>query len=147
MQPFPHHYRAKVKSDAGGELSDLTSPGLADHHVAPPAEFGGTGAQWSPETLLTGAVVSCYVLGFRTIAGASKLNWTAVECNVLLTLDRVGHAMRFTVLELDVALVVPDARRAERAVRILEKAKEDCLITNSLSAEVTLRPRIEVRES
>lgn len=147
MQPFPHHYRAKVKSDAAGELSDLTSPGLTDLHVAPPAEFGGTGTQWSPETLLTGAVASCYVLGFRTIAGASRLNWTAVECTVLGTLDRIGHAMRFTSLELDVSLVVPDARSAERAVRILEKAKENCLITNSLSAEVTLLPSIEVRES
>jgi organic hydroperoxide reductase OsmC/OhrA len=144
MHPFPHHYRALVKSRSAAELSGLSSPGLGDLQVAPPAEFGGTGKDWSPETLLTGAVASCYVLGFRTIAGASKLNWTSVECNVTGTLDRIGNAMRFTALLLDVALVVPDSRSGERAVRILEKAKENCLITNSLSAEVTLRTTIAV---
>lgn len=146
MHPFPHHYHATVNSDAGRADADLTSPGLTDQRIGPPAEFGGTGADWSPETLLTGAVASCFILGFKTIATASKLNWLDVSCAVDGTLDRVDHTMRFTALSLNVRLVVPDARSAERAVRILEKAKENCLITNSLSATTTLEKVIEVRD-
>lgn len=144
MHPFPHLYHATVKSLASGETSELSSPGLSTQTVAPPLEFGGTGREWSPETLLTGAIASCYVLGFRAIAAASKLGWHSIECSVGGTLDRVGNVMKFTTVSLSVRLTVPDARNAERSARILEKAKENCLVTNSLSAAVTLETRVEI---
>lgn len=144
MHPFPHHYHATVKSESTGETSALTSPGLVVQTVAPPLEFGGNGQEWSPETLLTGAIASCFVLGFRAIAAASKLGWNSVECSVDGTLDRVGNNMKFTAVALSVRLTVPDARNAERSARILEKAKENCLVTNSLSAAVHLTTTVDV---
>ncbi len=136
MHPFPHLYHATVSSLSGDSGATLLSPGLVTTAVGAPAEFGGTGSDWSPETLLVGAIGSCFILGFRAIAMASKLEWSDVRCSVEGKLERETTGMRFTEITMQATLVVPDERNSTRAERILQKAKESCLITNSLSATV-----------
>lgn len=136
MHPFPHHYHATVSSLSGDSGATLASLGLVTTNVGAPAEFGGTGTDWSPETLLVGAVGSCFILGFRAIATASKLEWSDVCCTVEGKLEREATGMRFTEITIQATLVVPDERNGTRADRILLKAKENCLVTNSLSATV-----------
>ncbi len=136
MHPFPHLYHATVSSLSGDSGATLLSPGLVTTAVGAPAEFGGTGSDWSPETLLVGAIGSCFILGFRAIAAASKLEWSDVRCSVEGKLERETTGMRFTEITMQATLVVPDERNSTRAERILQKAKESCLITNSLSATV-----------
>lgn len=136
MHPFPHHYHATVSSLSSDSGATIASPGLVTTSVGAPAEFGGTGTDWSPETLLVGAVGSCFILGFRMIATASKLEWTDVRCAVDGKLERDAAGMRFTEITIQATLVVPDEHNSSRAERILQKAKESCLVTNSLSATV-----------
>ena len=136
MHPFPHLYHATVSSLSGDSGATLLSPGLVTTAVGAPAEFGGTGSDWSPETLLVGAIGSCFILGFRAIATASKLEWSDVRCAVEGKLERDATGMRFTEFTIQATLVVPDERNSTRAERILLKAKESCLVTNSLSATV-----------
>lgn len=145
MHPFPHHYHATVSSLSGDGGASLASPGLVTTAVGAPAEFGGSGRDWSPETLLVGAVGSCYILGFRAIAAASKLEWTDISCEVEGMLDREAGGMRFTEMKLQARLVVADERNAARAERILQKAKETCLVTNSLNAVVHFSQVTEIR--
>ena len=143
MQDFPHHYRIATRvAGAEGDVT-LSGDGLPDLATAPPAEFGGKGDRWSPETLLVGAVCDCFVLGFKAIAAASRLTWTALDVQVAGTLDRVDRKMLFTHFVVTARLTVP-AGQETRAPRILEKAEEACLITNSLSAEVSLESEVVV---
>ncbi|HEX7036164.1 MAG TPA: OsmC family protein [Pseudomonadales bacterium] len=135
MQPFPHHYRAAVDLAADAEHVRLQSPGLPDLETDAPAEYDGPGDRWSPETLLVGAVADCYVLSFRAIARASSLDWRTLSCHVEGTLDKVDRTARFTRMRIRAEVTVPEAART-RAERILQKAEETCLITNSLLAEV-----------
>lgn len=111
--------------------------------VDAPAEFDGPGDQWSPETLLTGAVANCFVLTFRAIAAASKLEWNAVRCDVESTLERVDNVTRFSRFDLKVRLTVPPGTDKERAQRIVEKAERGCMVTNSLVGERHLEAVIE----
>ena len=67
-----------------------------------------------------------------------------MSCAVTGKLERDDKGMRFTEMNLDAELKVPDAHNAHRAERILQKAKESCLVTNSLSATVNFTPRIEI---
>src|SRR5262249_13018276 len=97
----------------------------------------------SPETLLMAAVCDCFVLGFKAIATASKLNWSSLDVRVTGTLDRIDRKMLFTHVLVVADLTVP-AGQESRAPRILEKAEEACLITNSLSAEVELESNVVV---
>jgi organic hydroperoxide reductase OsmC/OhrA len=134
MQAMPHRYRAAATAGNSGNI-DLTSPGLASLVTAPPAEFGGPGDLWSPETLLVAAVADCFVLTFRAIARASKLDWVAIDCQAEGVLDRVDGVTRFTRMEVHAALTVPAGTSESLAERLLEKAEKGCLVTNSLLAD------------
>jgi organic hydroperoxide reductase OsmC/OhrA len=111
---------------------------------ASPAEFGGPGNRWSPETLLVAAVGDCFLLTFRAVAQASKLPWTRLQCRVEGTLDRVERALQFTRFDLRAHLEVPPGVDAELARRLLEKAERACLISNSLKATSHLESSIRV---
>ena len=82
MQDLPHHYHVNASAEAEGNIA-LKAEDLPQLVTAPPAEFGGPGDQWSPETLLVGAVADCFILTFRAIARASKLEWTRLELSLI----------------------------------------------------------------
>ena len=143
MDAFPHHYHVGFAMTPAESTVGLTSAGLATLPSAPPAEFGGPGDQWSPETLLVGAIASCFALSFRSVAEASKFAWRSLRCEVDGTLDRQDRVTRFTAVSLSVELEIDEAGSAERAERLLHKAEEICLITNSLNAEVSFQARVK----
>ena len=134
MQAFPHNYRVEGTTAHQGAVT-LTSAGLEALESWPPAEFGGPGDAWSPETLLVAAIADCFLLSFRAIARAGGLVWTSVRCSVDAKLDRVDGVTRFTHYTLNAELHVPTDTDEEAARKALHKAKKTCLISNSLSAE------------
>jgi peroxiredoxin-like protein len=143
MDDLPHRYTVAALAEAEGDLR-LQSPRLPELTSAPPAEFGGPGDRWSPETLLVAAVADCFILSFRAIARASKLPWLSIRCDVEGTLDRVERAMQFTAFGVRAALRVPPGTDPEKAQRLLAKAEQSCLISRSLKATVVLEAKVEV---
>ncbi len=143
MQDMPHHYRASASAGPDGDVT-VSGDGLPALATAPPAEFGGPGDRWSPESLLVAAVADCFVLSFRAVAQASKLDWTALQCTAEGTLDRVERTTAFTGFVVRASLTVPAGTTEERARKVLEKAEAICLITNSLSAPTHLEAAVEV---
>ncbi len=137
MHTLPHRYTVGALAQPEGDV-ELVTDGVAPLVSAPPVEFDGPGGRWSPESLLVGAVADCFVLSFRAIAKASRLAWARLDCSVDGTLDRVEGAMKFTRFEIAATLDVPAGADDEKALRILHKAEDLCLITNSLSAETSL---------
>jgi peroxiredoxin-like protein len=143
MHPFPHRYEVTGKARPEGRV-DLASAGLPTLESVSPKEFDGPGDRWSPETLLTAAVADCFILSFRAIATASKFTWTALECQTEGVLDRVAGQSRFTKFTSHARLTVPAGSDLDRAKKLLEKAEQICLITNSLSAERHLETEVIV---
>lgn len=141
MQPFPHRYTVQAVANVEGEVT-LESERLESFRTAPPAEFGGPGDRWSPETLLVAAVADCFALTFRAIAAASRLSWLDLRCQAAGTVDRVERTPQFTELSLRVLLHVPAGTDEELANRVLTKAKQACLVTNSLKAEARVESEI-----
>jgi len=141
MNPFPHHYSVEINADSTGKV-DLNSHALPTLQIAPPEHFGGPGDQWSPETLLTGAVAACFVLSFRAISRASHLEWSALACHVEGILDRVDGVTRFVGLTVHAKLSVPAGTDADKAQRALAKAEKSCLVSNSLSCDVQLETEL-----
>ena len=137
MQSFPHHYKVVAAAELDGDVS-LMGDGLDSIPSAPPVEFGGPGNRWSPETLLVAAVADCFILSFRAIARTSKFPWITLNCEVEGTLERGEGKTSFTEFVLHATLHVPPDTNEERAHRILQKAEESCLITNSLSGTIHL---------
>jgi len=143
MQEFPHRYSVAASAGPDDDVA-LQSDRLPALISAPPAEFGGPGDRWSPETLLVAAVADCFILTFRAIARASKLSWLSIRCDVVGTLDRVGKVTQFTEFNVRAVLRVPAGTNVEQAQRMLARAEQSCLITNSLKAVPHLQADVEV---
>ena len=143
MTQFPHHYTVKVSAQQQGSVA-VEAPNLPLIRSAPPVEFGGPGDQWSPETLFVAAIADCLILSFRAIARASKFEWHELICDAEGTLDRIDSVTRFTHVVLQATLRVPAGVDTARAQRLLEKAEQTCLVTNSLTAECRLEARVQV---
>lgn len=137
MESLPHHYNVKGSVSQNGSVT-LSSVGLSDIVSAPPAQFGGPGDKWSPESLLVAAVADCFILTFKAIAKASKFEWESLSCEVEGVLEKSEKPISFTRYMLRVSLAIKPGTRHELASRLLEKAEKSCLITNSLSGETEL---------
>ncbi|WP_299199363.1 OsmC family protein [uncultured Amphritea sp.] len=141
MSQFPHTYTVTV---AGKPESSLTAKAenLPALDVAPPSQFGGPGDQWSPEALLMASVASCFVLSFRAIATASKLEWSAIECVAVGTLDSANRQVQFTDILTKAKLQILATENIEAARKALKKAGETCFISNSLLCQSNLECEI-----
>ena len=146
MQDFPHHYTVSGRGRATGNAT-LATTGAPDLATAPPAEFGGPGDQWSPESLLVGAVADCFIFSFRAIARVSRFDWTDLQVDVTGTLDKVERVTQFTGFSVKATLDVPEGTDEAKAVKLLEKAEHVCLITNSLKADSHLETEVRVAAS
>ena len=145
MQPLPHHYRVTASGRAAGAVA-LATPGVPALDTHAPPEFGGPEGHWSPETLLVGSIADCYVLSFRAVARASKLEWLDLEVAASGVLDRSEGVTRFVSFTVAPQLTLQGDSQASLARTVLEKAKRACLITNSLNAPCELEPSVRCAE-
>ena len=143
MQDLPHHYQVSAQSGTEGDVS-LATAGVPTLPSAAPVEFGGPGGRWSPESLLVAAVADCFVLSFRAIARASRLPWTALQCDVEGTLARADGKTKFTEFAVRATLNLPADGDVDKARSLLAKAEASCLITNSMTATTHLTAVVEV---
>ncbi len=141
MQDLPHHYLVSADAETEGNIA-LRAENLPQLVSAPPAEFGGPGDQWSPEHLLVASVADCFILTFRAIARASKLEWNTLKASAEGVLERVDRVTRFTGFTVKATLTVPAGTDLEKARRMLEKSEAACLITNSMTAATHLELEI-----
>lgn len=141
MQEFPHHYLVSANAETEGNVA-LKTDNMPQIISAPPAEFGGPGDQWSPEHLLVASVADCFILTFRAIARASKLEWVGLEVNAEGVLDRIDRVTQFTGFTVRASLTVPAGTDEAKAQRLLEKAEGACLVTASLKATCHLEADI-----
>jgi len=142
MHPFPHRYQVHASARPDGDVP-ITAPRVPALQTAPPTEFDGPGDRWSPEQLLCASVADCFVLSFRAIAKGSKFAWSALECDVEGTLNRVEGKSYFTQFVIKARLTVPAGTDRDRATKLLEKSEQVCLISSSLIAEKKVEATVE----
>lgn len=145
MQPLPHRYVVSAHGESAGSLQ-VAASGLPELESAAPAEFGGPGDRWSPESLLCAAVASCFILTFRGIARASKLEWRHLTCTVEGVLERAQGVTQFTHIVTKAVLTVAPGVHQDECRRALDKAEHTCLVANSLRSTRELRAEVRVAE-
>jgi peroxiredoxin-like protein len=127
----------------GERRGDLRAPVLPNLQVDAPPEFKGHDGVWTPEHLFVASVNSCFMTTFLAIAENSKLEFVSFKADAEGKLEKVdGQGFVMTEVVLRPRLVINHSRDAERAVRILEKAEKNCLISNSIKTETKLEPEI-----
>ena len=143
MQKFPHYYHAQATGQPSGSV--VTHSGeLSTLDIAAPKEFDGPGDKWSPEELLVASVADCLILTFRAIASASKLEWSNLFCEAKGTLEMVDRKTQFTEININATLTINSQDDEEKALQVLEKSENNCLITSSLTAKIHLAANINI---
>lgn len=140
-----HYYEVNIDwtKDRRGRA---TSPILPQPiEVATPPEFaGGEPWIWSPEHLFAAAVNSCLMTTFLAIAGNSKLEYLSFHSKAKAKLEKVEG--KFLMSEIILAPVVnlAEGQSEERALRVLEKAEANCLISNSIKSKIIFQPKVTI---
>lgn len=145
MKALPHNYTVSAHYKSAGEMLVEGRDTPAIHCAAPP-EFGGSGGEWSPETLLAAAVAGCFTLTFESLARASGLIWKTLDCEVDGELNKVERVLRFTKFDLQAELQISSQGDAETAMKLMQDAERACLISNSLAAPFHLHPTVRVED-
>lgn len=142
MSDFPHVYTTTTQG-TNDVVLNLSSEKLTDIQVSPPPQFGGPEGYWNPEAFFSAAVSSCFILTFKSIARAMKLEWQAINVDADAYLDKKDSKLSFTKVDIFVTLSVKAGEQNENYLKALKKAEENCLITNSIKAEVHLHPLVQ----
>lgn len=130
----------------GGKQGIASAPdGLPDLAIGSPPAFGGPGALWTPEHFFVGAAVACWMTTFLSIAELSKFEPVAVSAAGEGFLEK-GDDRRFSIAKIVLRPRVAIRREEDRekALRLIQKAEEVCLVARSMRAEVVLEPEVAV---
>lgn len=141
MKPLPHRYEVRLAGGPGG-YAELSTSGVPNLQVAPPADYDGPGDAWSPEHLLLASVEACFLFTLRAVARHSRVEFEALQLDAVGTVARVDGVTRFTEIVLRPTITIRAGSDSERVRRILEKSEQACLVSASLSTPIRLEPRI-----
>jgi organic hydroperoxide reductase OsmC/OhrA len=143
-QETTHFYDVEVEWTKE-KIGTLTSEGLPLMEVATPVEFGGQAGFWTPEHLYAASVNSCFMSTFLAIANNSKLEFKGFYSKATAKLEKVeGIGLQITEITLRAKVVINQESDLEKTQRILEKAKKNCLVSNSIKTIVSLESKIEI---
>ncbi|HET9948657.1 MAG TPA: OsmC family protein [Longimicrobiales bacterium] len=152
-----HRYSASIRwtgsTGLGWERYDR-----AHTAEAPPAgtrvtlttgEPHGDHTQLNPEQLLVMAASSCQLLMFLHLAAKARIDVVEYRDEAEALMPEHDPPTRITSIALRPAIVVRPAEGAkppsrERIERLCQLAHRECYIANSLSAKVTVTPRLEL---
>lgn len=142
----PHFYNVDIswKHDRVGAMS---SPELSEIiEVATPPQFpGGVDGIWSPEHLFTAAVSSCFMTTFLAIAQNSRLEYSQFECKSRGKLEKVDGKFVISEVYLEPSVTVHNEDDIRRAIRVMEKSEQNCLISRSINSKVIMEdPKVLV---
>ena len=142
-----HNHRIKAWWTSGRTgIANCDSSPSAIHFTAPP-QFGGLEGRWTPEDLLLTAIGSCFATTVRALADYSKLAYADLEVEVAGSVEKApsGYAFK-NIITRPVLTTAPSSDR-ERALRLLQKTQDLCLITRALSVTHTFEPSIRSTET
>lgn len=140
-----HFYEVDLKWKEG-RIGVVSSPDLTQEiECATPPEFAkGVPDIWSPEHFYAAAINSCFMTTFLAIAENSSLSFNSFECKTKIKLEVVERKYLITQAEISPVVTLDNIEKdTDRALRVIEKTKANCLVTNSLKTEIILNPKIQ----
>jgi organic hydroperoxide reductase OsmC/OhrA len=134
-----HTFQVKTvwRQDQSCRVSARRNPELT---VAAPPEFGGPDGTWSPEELLVASVGSCLLSTFLYFAHRFRLAFGSYSSTSTGTIEKTSEGLRFTGIEVSIAVTVSGDEAVERAssLRLKEKLEKYCPVSSSLNCPVRL---------
>jgi peroxiredoxin-like protein len=121
----------------------ITSGKLPVIDAGAPPEFKGKENNWSPEHLFVASLNSCYTLTLLAIVEFSKIALVSVSSTAKGKLEKAqGAGFQITEIVVKPRVILASANDLARMPRILEKAKENCFVSNSIKSKVIIEPEV-----
>ncbi len=114
--------------------------------IATPPEFPkGIEGVWSPEHLFVAAISGCLMTTFLAIAENSTLEFASFCCRAKGKLEMVEGKLMMSEILLEPTVVIHNEQYRDKAIRILKKAEDACLIAHSVKSKITMEINVEVK--
>ena len=129
-----------------GRTGSLSSPVLNETITcATPPEFpNGVPGIWSPEHLYAATINSCYMSTFLAVAENFKLPIKDFSCKTICKLEVVEGKYLITEAVIAPTVTLQDHEAdKDKALKVLEKSKSACLVTNSIKTAINLKITLE----
>lgn len=128
------------KGDKDLQIVSGKLPGIA---AGAPPEFKGRDGVWAPEHLFVASLNSCYMLTLLAIAEFSKIAIVSCSSSAKGKLEKVaGNGYQVTEIVVKPRIVIASINDLARMPRILEKAKENCFVSNSIKSAIKIEPEV-----
>lgn len=142
---FYYETEIEWKKAREGQIKGAHLPALS---VGAPPEFQGREGVWSPEHLFVASLNSCYMLTFLAIAEFSKIPVVSFSSTAKGTLEKVKNgSYQITEIVLKPRVVIASADDLPRIGRIMEKAKENCFVSNSIKSTIKIEPEVSHQQT
>jgi organic hydroperoxide reductase OsmC/OhrA len=128
-----------------GKTGTITSDGKPDLHVSSPPEFKGEAGAWTPEDLFVASVEMCHMTTFMSFANRVHLPVLSYRSQAVGYLDFVDGDYRFTRIVLTPHILAESSVTMETVSRVLEDSHRHCIISNSISTLVEVKPLITLQ--
>ncbi len=148
-----NHYETRVRwtgsTGLGWDHYDRTHVGAApgaDHEIGlTTGESKGDPSLLNPEQLLLMAASSCQMLWFLHLAAKARIDVVEYDDSATALMPTDETPVRITEVELRPRIVVAGQASEERVRKLANTAHEHCFVANTLNAQMTLQPTVEVR--
>ena len=142
-----HNYRVVAWWASGktGLVKSDSAPN-AIHFTTPP-QFGGMEGRWSPEDLLLSAVASCFTSTFHALSERSSFHFTDLEVEVQGCVNKSESGYMFSEIVIRPTVKISTDEERPRAERLLEKAKQLCLVSRALAVTQKFEPLVQAGPS
>jgi organic hydroperoxide reductase OsmC/OhrA len=122
-----------------------SAPGAAQEVGLTTGESKGDPSLLNPELLLVMAASSCQMLWFLHLAAKARINVVEYRDDAIALMPTDQEPVRITEIELRPLIAVAGDANEERIRKLVNTAHEHCFVANSLTAEMTINPTVEVR--
>jgi len=114
-------------------------------HVTMPEVFGGSGKDWTPEQLLLGAVVSCYISTFIFFAKKMKAVYCQLECRATGKVELEKGKYKITKLNVFPTVCINNDAARTAVEAVIVKTQQHCIVSNAISAPIAYHSEVSVR--
>lgn len=113
-----------------------------DVDYSPPVEFGGQKGPMTPEDAFLGSANMCFQIVFRTVSAGLGIKLEGYRCRAVGDLQTVEGRRRFVSITLHPEMKLAEGSNIANLEKAIEATKSRCLVTNSMSCEVVVHPKV-----
>jgi peroxiredoxin-like protein len=110
--------------------------------ITNPPEFNGRPSEWTPEDLLVGSIETCLLLTFTAMVERDHLPVEAYYSEAEGVLQLEDGRYHFGEITIRPTIIINDREGAARVLQALDAAHRECLVANSVSASVVIKPDV-----